>query len=141
MRAGKRNRATARAAVLSTPAQVPAMRKHRRVKGLNSRGETLVETLAAILIAVLSVALLLGSVTASGQLARQADQSDTSLFETLTSAEDREEALTASDGVSGSPTVTITEGVGKTATIPVQVYGGEDLYSYARKDPSGGEAP
>lgn len=137
MRAGKRNRATARAAVLSTPAQVPAMRRHSREKILNSRGETLVETLAAILIAVLSVALLLGSVTASGQLARQADQSDKSFFTTLTEAENREAPLTISDG---NPQVTITEGA-KTATIPVQVYGGEDLYSYARKDPSGGEAP
>ena len=137
MRAGKRNRATARAAVLSTPAQVPAMLKHSREKILNSRGETLVETLAAILIAVLSVALLLGSVTASGQLARQADQSDTSFFTTLTEAENREAPLTISDG---NPQVTITEGA-KTATIPVQVYGGEDLYSYARKDPSGGEPP
>lgn len=137
MRAGKRNRATARAAVLSTPAQVPAMPPHSREKILNSRGETLVETLAAILIAVLSVALLLGSVTASGQLARQADQSDKSFFTTLTEAENREAPLTISDG---NPQVTITEGA-KTATIPVQVYGGEDLYSYARKDPSGGEAP
>lgn len=129
-------------AVLSRPAHGPAMQRHRR-KGLNSRGETLVETLAAILIAVLSVTLLVGSVTASSNLARQADQSDTSFFETLTSAEDREAALTASDGVSGSPTVTITEGVSKTATIPVQVYGGEDLYSYARQaaTPEGGEGP
>lgn len=138
MRAGKRNRATARAAVLSTPAQVPAMLKHSREKILNSRGETLVETLAAILIAVLSVALLLGSVTASGQLARQADQSDTSFFETLTNAEDRGTPLT--EGVASSPEVKIKES-GTEVTIPVQVYGGEDLYSYARKDPSGGEAP
>ena len=113
------------------------MPPHSREKILNSRGETLVETLAAILIAVLSVALLLGSVTASGQLARQADQSDKSFFTTLTEAENRESPLTISDG---NPQVTITEGA-KTATIPVQVYGGEDLYSYARKDPSGGEAP
>ena len=129
-------------AVLSRPAHGPAMQRHRR-KDLNSRGETLVETLAAILIAVLSVTLLVGSVTASSNLARQADQSDTSFFETLTSAEDREAALTASDGVSGSPTVTITEGVSKTATIPVQVYGGEDLYSYARQaaTPEGGDGP
>lgn len=139
MRAGKRNRATARAAVLSTPAQVPAMRRHSREKILNSRGETLVETLAAILIAVLSVTLLVGSVTASSNLARQADQSDKSFFTTLTEAENREAPLTISDG---NPQVTITEGA-KTATIPVQVYGGEDLYSYARQaaTPEGGDGP
>ena len=127
-------------AVLSRPAHGPAMQRHRR-KGLNSRGETLVETLAAILIAALSVALLVGSVTASGNLARQADQSDDSFFSILTEAENRESPL--SDGMSGSQTVTITEGGGKTATIPVQVYGGEDLYSYARQaaTPEGGEDP
>ena len=129
-------------AVLSRPAHGPAMQRHRR-KGLNSRGETLVETLAAILIGVLSVTLLVGSVTASGNLARQADRSDESFFTTLTQAENRGTPLTAGDGVSGSPTVTITEGVGKTATIPAQVYGGEDLYSYARQaaTPEGGEGP
>ena len=117
----------------------PMGRQPRRGKPLNSRGETLVETLAAILIAALSVALLVGSVTASGNLARQADQSDESFFSILTEAENRESPL--SDGVSGSQTVTITEGGGKTATIPVQVYGGEDLYSYARQaaTPEGGE--
>ena len=121
-------------AVLSRPARGPAMLPHRR-KGLNSRGETLVETLAAILIGVLSVTLLVGSVTASGNLARQADRSDESFFTTLTQAETRETPLTAGDGA----TVTITEG-GTTVTIPAQVYGGEDLYSYAR-DPSGGAGP
>lgn len=106
------------------------------------RGETLVETLAAILIAVLSVTLLLGSVTASSQLARQADRSDDAFFATLTQAEERGTPLTASDGVSEDPTVTITEGT-KRATIPAQVYGGEDLYSYARQaaTPEGGEGP
>ena len=98
--------------------------------------------LAAILIAVLSVTLLLGSVTASSQLARQADRSDDAFFATLTQAEERGTPLTASDGVSEDPTVTITEGT-KTATIPAQVYGGEDLYSYARQaaTPEGGEGP
>ena len=42
-------------------------------KKLNStRGETLIETLAAILVAALSVALLVGAVTVSGQINRQA---------------------------------------------------------------------
>lgn len=126
--------------VLFRPARGPAMRPHRR-KGLGSRGETLVETLAAILVAVLSVTLLLGSVTASSQLARQADRSDETFFTTLTGAENRETSLGSGDGVVDSPKVTITEGA-KTATIPVQVYGGEDLYSYARQATSpGGGAP
>ena len=117
----------------------PMGRRPRREKLLNSRGETLVETLAAILIAALSVALLVGSVTASGNLARQADQSDTSFFDLLTKAEARGEPLS---GIGVDPEVKITEG-GKTATIPVQVYGGEDLYSYARQaaPTEGGEGP
>ena len=125
-------------AVLSRPARGPAMPLHRR-KGLNSRGETLVETLAAILIAVLSVTLLVGSVTASSNLARQADQSDTSFFDLLTKAEARGEALS---GIGVEPKVEITES-GTTVTIPVQVYGGEDLYSYARQaaTPEGGDGP
>lgn len=116
----------------------PMGRRPRRGKLLNSRGETLVETLAAILIAALSVALLVGSVTASGNLARQADQSDTSFFDLLTKAEDRKNPLT--EGIDIAREVKIKES-GTEVTIPVQVYGGEDLYSYARQaaTPEGGE--
>ena len=51
--------------------------KRCKAKLRSNQGETLVELLASVLIATLSVALLIGCVTASFQLGRQADQSDT----------------------------------------------------------------
>ncbi|MDR3767604.1 MAG: hypothetical protein Q3Y08_11335 [Butyricicoccus sp.] len=112
--------------------------KQCKAKLASNRGETLVETLAAILVATLSVALLIGSVTASFQLGRQADQSDAYFYQTLTAAENRENPTT--DGVSSSPTVRVTEG-GTTVTLDVQVYGDEGLYAYARNADADGDTP
>lgn len=98
-----------------------------RAKLKSSRGETLVETLAAILIASLSVAMLLGGVTVSVRLGRHADETDAYFYETLTAAETRQ---TPAPDAAGSPVVRIT--AGRTSIeLPVQVYGGEGLYSYA----------
>ena len=105
--------------------------KRCKTKLRSNRGETLVELLASILVATLSVALLIGCVTASFQLGRQADQSDTYFYQTLTAAEDRQTPLT--DGI-----IQVTEG-GSLVSLPVQVYGDEDLYAYARK--TDGETP
>lgn len=96
----------------------------------SQRGETLVEVLASILIASLSVAMLLGGVTVSANLGRQADTTDAYFYETLTAAEGHQTPLTETDGVSRSPYIQLTEG-GTTIDIPVQIYGGEGLYSYA----------
>lgn len=60
--------------------------KRCKAKLRSNQGETLVELLASVLIATLSVALLIGCVTASFQLGRQADQSD-SYQTALTAAE------------------------------------------------------
>lgn len=99
--------------------------KRCKAKLRSNRGETLVELLASILVATLSVALLIGCVTASFQLGRQADQSDSYFYQTLTAAEDRQIPLT--DGI-----IQVTEG-GSLVSLPVQVYGDEGLYAYARK--------
>lgn len=107
-----------------------------RAKLKSSRGETLVETMAAVLIAALSVAMLLGGVTVSVRLGRHADETDAYFYETLTAAETRQTPVT--DGVS-SPVVRITSG-GTSISLPVQVYGGEGLYSYAL-DAGGGTGP
>ena len=104
----------------------------------SQRGETLVEVLASILIAALSVAMLLGGVAVSSNLGRQADTSDEYFYETLTAAENRQAPVT--EGVSASPVVKLTEG-GTSIDIPVQVYGGEGLYSYALDTASGGAGP
>lgn len=89
----------------------------------SQRGETLVELLAAILISSLSVAMLLGGVTVSANLGRQADTADAYFYETLTAAEKRQTPV-----ASGS--IELTEGI-TSFSIPVRVYGGEGLYSYA----------
>lgn len=99
--------------------------KRCKAKLASNQGETLVELLASILVATLSVALLIGCVTASFQLGRQADQSDSYFYQTLTAAEDRQTPLT--DGI-----IQVTEG-GSLVSLPIQVYGDEGLYAYARK--------
>lgn len=94
-----------------------------KTKLRSQRGETLVEVLAAILIASLSVAMLLGGVVVSANLSRQADTTDEYFYETLTAAEARQTPV-------ANGTVELTEG-GTSIDIPVQIYGGEGLYSYA----------
>lgn len=100
-----------------------------KAKLRSNRGETLVEVLAAILVATLSVGLLMGGVAASSAINRQADHSDESFYETLTAAESR-------TGTSVPGSVRVAEGAVETS-IPVLVYGDEDLRSYAL-DPGGG---
>lgn len=100
-----------------------------RAKLKKSQGESLVEVLAAILVATLSVALLLGGVVISTQLGRQADQADQAFYQALSAAENRQVPLTPMDGIAASPQVTITNG-SDSVELPVQVYGGENLYSY-----------
>lgn len=111
----------------------------------NHRGETLVEVLAAILVASLSVALLFSCVMASSNLDVKAKSVD----------EDYYQALSAADGQknpSSFEKITITRklapgellgadalGVDETLnngqvikTLNVDIYGGEGLYSYRR---------
>ena len=99
----------------------------------SQQGETLVEVLASILIASLSVAMLLGGVAASTALGRQADTADEYFYETLTAAENRQTPV--ADG-----TVKLTEN-GISIEIPVQIYGGEGLYSYSLDTAVGGAGP
>lgn len=96
----------------------------------DNRGETLVEVLASILIASLSVALLFGCVMASSNMDREARQLDEKHYNALTAAEGQ-------TGPAVDRTVTITNDaildlVAKTQNILVGVYGGEGLYSYKR---------
>lgn len=99
----------------------------------NCRGETLVEVLASILIATLSVTLLLSGVTISNQLNRQADTTDASFYETLTAAETRQTPVALGH-------IQITEG-GTSVEIPIQVYGSEGLYAYALHTAAEGDDP
>ncbi len=111
--------------------------KHIRKKLCNQRGETLVELMVSILIATLSVGLLLGGVAVSANINQQAEKADVYFYETLSAAESQKEPL--SDGIAAKPTIDLEESA-KTIRIPVQVFGGKGLYTYAL-DTAGGELP
>lgn len=92
----------------------------------NSRGETLVEVLASILIASLSVALLFGCVMASSNMDRDAKKLDKEHYEALTAAE-------AQSGTGTSGTVKIQNpNNGMEKDLGINIYGASGLYSYKR---------
>ena len=110
---------------------------HRICKKLRGRrGETLVETLAAILVAVLSVGLLMGGVAAATRINRQAQRADEDFYSQLTAAEAQTEPL--EDGQTFS--VVIAEEGRVDVAVPARLYGGEDLYAYGRA-PGEGSGP
>lgn len=111
--------------------------KRIQKKLCSQRGETLVELMVSILIATLSVGLLLGGVAVSVNINRQAQKADTYFYETLSLAESQKEPLT--DGIAPKPTIDLEENA-KTIRIPVQVFGGTGLYTYAL-DTAGGVLP
>ena len=100
----------------------------RRLK--SAGGETLVETMAAILVAALSVALLVGGITAAGRINRTARERDEAFYDQLTAAEEQ-------TGEGTSITVTVT-GEGFKAEIDANLYGDGDLQAYARAEWGGG---
>lgn len=92
----------------------------------NSRGETLVEVLASILIASLSVALLFGCVLASANMDRDAQKLDRDHYAALTAAE-------AQSGTGTSGTVKIqNEKNSREGSLSVEIYGDTGLYSYKK---------
>lgn len=102
----------------------------------SAAGETLVETLAAILVAALSVTLLVGGVNAAAQIDRAAQTADDDFYADLTAAEGQA-------GESAPLTVTVTaQGETFETKIDADLYGGEgDLRAYARQEREGGTAP
>lgn len=97
-----------------------------------SRGETLVELLAAILIAALSAAMLFTCCMASVEMDKNGQKSDEAFYDALSAAEEQKNPLPQPAG--GPVTVTVT-GNGETDSIPVSLYGGEDMYSYKKEGP------
>lgn len=92
----------------------------------DSRGETLVEVLASILIASLSVALLFGCVMASTNMDRDAQKLDKEHYEALTAAE-------AQSGTGTSGTVKIQNpNNSMEGSLSIEIYGDTGLYSYKR---------
>ena len=96
----------------------------------SQRGETLVETMASIVIAALSVALLFTCVVTSVRLDQAAKQMDEAYYKALTLAE------TQTAGEDGeypvkSGEVKIVNGAAE-KVLNILLYGGEGMYAYAK---------
>ncbi len=112
-------------------------------KWKDSRGETLVEVLAAILIGSLSVTLIFGAIMASATMDRQAQDTDKSYYEALSKAERQDPAADKLDAAEGAPAweIKVAPKTGAEVTIKdVTFYGGKGAVSYALT-PEGGEGP
>ena len=94
-----------------------------------NRGETLVETFAAIVVATLSVALLFGGIVASGEIERNAKRVDEDHYEAFNAAEGQGEPLTETATV----TITNSSNISTQPPIIVDLYGGSGVYSYKKK--------
>lgn len=103
----------------------------------DSRGETLVEVLASILISALSVALLFGGVMASAQMDRTAARADAAHYAMLSAAETQSGAPADRTGLAIESEAAGTGGAAPKRTFSVDLYGGGGMYSYALA-PEGG---
>ena len=87
------------------------------------KGETLTETLVALLIVGLSSVVLASMIGAASRMGTQAAERDKAMYEEVAAAEAR-----TGDSEDGSVTVTVGD---TNQTIDVKYYGGEDgLHSY-----------
>lgn len=106
-----------------------------REKLKNTRGETLVEVLACVLICALSITLLTGAVTVSVNIDSRAQKSDGEYYAALSRAEAQEERLDTLFGKSVSSGLEITVENQQTDPdrkgITVYFYGSENLFSFA----------
>lgn len=97
-----------------------------RQKLRSQQGETLVEVLACILIAALSVSMLFGGVVASLHINEAADLRDADYYQIFTAAESQTTPL------SDSATVKVVNpGTGMEKNLDIHLYGGEGAVSYA----------
>lgn len=104
------------------------------MRKLKSRvGESLVESLAAMLIFTMASIVLFSMVSTAGDINTQAKQKDQQIQQQMV---DVEKGITRS----GGGTVTMTMDGDVIAQIPVDVYGGEDdsLFSYFVTTPTEG---
>lgn len=114
-----------------------------------NRGETLVEVLAAVLVASLSIALLFGGIMASSSLERTVQTEDETFFQDLSAAERQGsgDAIKDDRGSEKSIKVTVSRAGGSPSkespsegsqskpdvTLTATVYGGKAVRSYAKK--------
>ena len=101
----------------------------------NDRGETLIEVLASILIAALSVTLLFGSIIASSRIDEAAKAVDEEHYAGLAAADAQAPSGLHTDGTvtikrtDSSPEVTVSP------APSIKIYGGEGMFSYRRAEP------
>lgn len=100
----------------------------------NNRGETLVEVLASILIASLSVALLFSCVAASSNMDRRAKELDADHYKYLSAAEERSGTSTPAEVTVTNEAITDPFDSTKklSAGVSVEIYGGAMMYAYKR---------
>lgn len=98
----------------------------------NNRGETLVEVLAAIVIASLSVAMLFGCIVGSSSLDKRAREVDGPYYENLSAAEVREETLgqEAKVAITKNPPPDTTPTPVPDVEEPITIYGKDGVFSY-----------
>lgn len=102
----------------------------------NNRGETLVEVLASIVVAALSVTLLFGCIMAASAMDKDAQKRDEAHYNALSEADSQvtptpEGGATPTSAPTPTPYVTIIGGSSE-VTPPITIYGGEGMYSYKR---------
>lgn len=85
------------------------------------RGETLVETLCAVLVLALGVALLAAMISVSSRLDRKTDQAAADLYQSFSGAEN---PALSTDPTEGTVSVQVGEGTEK--TVPARFYGNSD---------------
>ncbi len=94
------------------------MLKRKQLHRLNSRGETILETLAALLVVTLSTAVFMSMVTAALRISSNASRQDNAFYAQVQAAE-------AMSGTSTEITVTI-DGIKADYTYQAQCYGEDD---------------
>lgn len=105
----------------------------------DNRGETLVEMLASILIAALAVALLFTCCMASVEMGRETWEADKNYYEALSKAEEQKAPLmTDADGNPLTAVVKV-ESSSVSETVEINLYGGEEMYSYQWKGAAPGD--
>ena len=111
-----------------------------RNKWKDTRGETLVEVLASILIGALSVALLFSAVMASSNMDRTAEKTDDEFYASLNKAEGQTEPADSSVVPGGAQVTVKNKDLTGDAKLNVTFYGGEGAIAYALSpgSPGGG---
>lgn len=98
-------------------------------KRKNQKGESLLETLTALLIAALSIAILLSGIVAAERMNAEAGEVNAVYAEALRNAEKREGTPDISP-ISGEEFRAVIGNGTVTKDIPINIYGGKGMYSY-----------